>query len=64
MGDLYSCIDQATTFDPAKAKSEFQKALALNKEETGPLLGLGEIALLEGDMQGAEEYFDAIIGSH
>ncbi len=64
LGDLYSCVEHRATFDPEKAKSEFRRASALNKEETGPLLGLGAIALIENDLHGAEQYLDAVIGSH
>jgi len=36
----------------------------INKEETGPLLRLGEAALLRRDLPSAKRYFEAVLGSN
>ncbi|HSM13651.1 MAG TPA: tetratricopeptide repeat protein, partial [Thermoanaerobaculia bacterium] len=40
--------------DLAAARAALERALELNREETGSLLALGELALLEGDLGAAE----------
>jgi tetratricopeptide (TPR) repeat protein len=64
LGDLYSCMDPGAPRDLAKAEAEFRRALELNREETGPLLRLGEVALMRGNLAGAVSRLDAVIGSH
>jgi tetratricopeptide (TPR) repeat protein len=64
LGDLYACMDPGAPRDLAKAEAEFRRALELNREETGPPLRLGEIALMRGNLAGAVSRFDAVIGSH
>jgi tetratricopeptide (TPR) repeat protein len=64
LGDLYACIEAGAPTDLARAEAEFRRALALNREETGPLLRLGEVALVRGRLAGAIAYFDTVIGFH
>jgi tetratricopeptide (TPR) repeat protein len=64
LGDLYACMDLGAPRDLAKAEAEFRRALELNREETGPLLRLGEIALMRGNLTDAISPLDAVIGSH
>ena len=64
LGDLYACMDPGAPRDLAKAEAEFRRALELNREETGPLLRLGEIALMRGRLTDAVSPLDAVIGSH
>jgi tetratricopeptide (TPR) repeat protein len=64
LGDLYACTDSGAPRDFAKAEAEFGRALELNREETGPLLRLGEIALLRGRLADAISPLTAVIGSH
>jgi tetratricopeptide (TPR) repeat protein len=64
LGDLYSCMDPGAPRDLAKAEAEFRRALELNREETGPLLRLGEVALMRGNLAGAVSHLDAVLGSH
>jgi tetratricopeptide (TPR) repeat protein len=40
--------------DLAAARAALERALELNREETGSLLALGELALLEGDLEEAD----------
>lgn len=64
LGDLYACMDPGAPRDLAKAEAEFRRALELNREETGPLLRLGETALMRGNLADAVSRLDAVIGSH
>jgi tetratricopeptide (TPR) repeat protein len=64
LGLLYSCVGAPAFVQLDRAAVEFERALAINREETGPLLHLGEIALLRGDLEQARSYFDAVVGSN
>lgn len=64
LGTLYFCVGEEQVLQPDRAIAEFQRAADLNREETGPLLSLGEIALVQEDMEAALEYLDAVIGSN
>lgn len=64
LGTLYFCIGEGPAVHPDRARAQFERAAAINREETGHLLSLGEIALVEGHPDRARELFDAVIGSH
>lgn len=64
LGDLYFCFDPGAPFDLSAARAAFRRALEINQEETGPLLRLGQVALLAGDTARARRHFDAVIGSN
>ncbi len=64
LGSLYACLELAEFFDLDEAEAEFRRALEINTEETGPLVQLGQIALLRGDMTKALGFFEAVIGSN
>jgi tetratricopeptide (TPR) repeat protein len=64
LGDLYACPDAGAPWDLRRAEAEYARASALNREETGPLLRLGEVALLQGDLKGAAQHFTAVIATH
>ena len=64
LGDLFLCRSQDTLFDLDAAEAAFTRALAINSEETGPLLRLGQTALVRGDREKAQYYFNAVIGSN
>jgi tetratricopeptide (TPR) repeat protein len=64
LGMLYSCVGEPAFLDLESAATEFQRALEINREETGPLLQLGEIALLQGDLAQARSWFDKVVGSN
>ncbi len=57
LGAAYSCGAEGTTFDLDIAERQFQRALAINKEQTGPILRLGELYLLNGQREKALTYF-------
>ncbi|MFQ5932967.1 MAG: tetratricopeptide repeat protein, partial [Nitrospiraceae bacterium] len=56
LGNLYLCFDYEELVDLEAAEAEFQRALDIYKEDTGPLLRLGEIALIRGDVAQARYY--------
>jgi tetratricopeptide (TPR) repeat protein len=64
LGDLYLRFDQKQFFDIDAAEAEFQRTLEINKEETAPLLRVGQVALIEGRLSDAQKFFDAVIGSN
>lgn len=59
LGMLYSCGAPGSPFDLALAERELQQALAINKEESGPVIKLGEVALLRGERDQALAYLSA-----
>ena len=59
LGAVYSCGAADAPFDLERAEREFKRALEINKEESGPVLKLGEIALLRGAEDRALEYLTA-----
>jgi tetratricopeptide (TPR) repeat protein len=58
LGVLYSCGLPGAPVDLQRARQELERALALNRAETGPQVRLGEIALLQGDEDGAARYLN------
>jgi len=64
LGSVYSCGEEGAPFDLDTAETEFRRALAINKEETGPIVGLGEIALLKGQYDQALNYFTTALASN
>ena len=61
LGAVHSCGVDGTPFDLGVAEREFQRAHAINKEETGPILKLGEVCLLRGDSPRARSYFETAL---
>lgn len=59
LGMLYACGAPGTPFDLDLAERELHQALAINKEESGPVIKLGEVALLKGERKKALEYLSA-----
>jgi tetratricopeptide (TPR) repeat protein len=64
LGNLYLNFEQKEFFNLSRAEEEFQRALQINQEETGPTLRLGHVALIRGDLPRAQSYFDAVIATH
>ena len=61
LGALYSAGIPGAPFDLEAAETEVLQAHALNREESGPLLKLGEIALLRGDHALARQRLSAAL---
>lgn len=51
-------------FDLETARLAFSEAFSINKEETGPLLRLGQVALLAGQWDDAAYAFESVAASH
>lgn len=64
LGAVYSCGAEGAPFDLEVAEKEFSRALAINKEETGPIVCLGEVSLLNGQDHQALTYFTTAIRSN
>jgi len=64
LGTIYSCGASGAPFDLDRAEREFALALGINQEETGPVLKLGEIALLKGDDTEARKHLAAVDRAH
>jgi hypothetical protein len=64
LGSLYLCLDSAAPFNPDSAVRHFERAHEINKEETGPLVRLGEVALLRGDLASAKTRFETVLATH
>jgi len=64
LGRLYLCVEQPEFFNLDAAEREFRRALEINKEETGPTLRLGQVALLRGNLPLARRYFEAVTRSN
>lgn len=64
LGSLALCRPRIPAFDLAGARAALERAHELNPEETGPVLRLGQLSLLEGDPVRAAGYFDTVTGSH
>jgi tetratricopeptide (TPR) repeat protein len=64
LGAIHSCGAEGAPFDLEVAEREFQRALEINKEETGPVLKLGEVCLLAGQDQRALSYLNTALQSN
>lgn len=64
LGSLYLCLDAGAPFQLDSAERHLERAHEINKEETGPLVRLGEVALLRGDLAAAKRDFDAVLVTH
>jgi tetratricopeptide (TPR) repeat protein len=60
LGAVFSCGAAGAPFDLDAAEREFQRALEINQEESGPVLKLGEVALLKGDRRRALDCVTAV----
>lgn len=64
LGNMYLNYEIADMFDISKAEREFRRTLELNKEETAPTLYLGQISLINSNIESAGSYFLNVIGSN
>jgi tetratricopeptide (TPR) repeat protein len=64
MGALFLCLDAGAPLRPDSAEAYFRRAHDVNKEETGPLLHLGESALVRGDPARARQLFETVLSTH
>ena len=59
LGTLLASAASDGLFDLEGAEREFRSAHDINREETGPMLRLGEIALVRGDEQEARRWLES-----
>jgi tetratricopeptide (TPR) repeat protein len=64
LGALHLCTDAGAPFQLDSAERHLRRAHELNKEESGPLLRLGEAALMRGDAASARLHFTTVLSSH
>jgi tetratricopeptide (TPR) repeat protein len=64
LGRLYMCLDSGASTDLESARRHLDRAHQINKEENGPLLRLGELALLRGELPAARRYMDLVLATH
>jgi tetratricopeptide (TPR) repeat protein len=64
LGTVYSCGMPGAPFDLDIAEREFKSALEINKEQTGPIIKLGEVYVLKGQKRMAENCFRTVLKSH
>ena len=64
LGALFQCLDRGAPFQLDSAEWHLRRAHELNKEETGPLVRLGEVALMRGDASSARRHFTAVLATH
>lgn len=65
LGTLYSCRDSSNPlYNLDRAADHFAEAARLNREETGPLLQLAKIDLINGNYGRAREKLDDVISSN
>jgi tetratricopeptide (TPR) repeat protein len=64
LGALYLCLTRGGPFQIDSAERHLRTAHEINREESGPLLHLGEVALLRGDTGSARGNFSAVLATH
>lgn len=64
LGALYLCLDAGAPLRPDSAESYFRRARDMNRENLGPLLHLGETALVRGDLAAAQKQFETVLATH
>ncbi len=60
LGRVYTCSDR-DTIDATAAQAAFHKALAINQEETGPLILLGQVAIVLDSLTLARRHFEDVL---
>jgi len=64
LGTLYRCTEPGAPFQLDSAEWHLRRAHEINKEENGPVLRLGEVALMRGDLASARRYFATVLATH
>ena len=64
LGALYLCLDADAPLQLDSAERHLRRAHEINKEETGSLIHLGEVALVRGDLASARQYFATVLATH
>jgi tetratricopeptide (TPR) repeat protein len=64
LATLYLCLEPGAPFQLDSAEAHLRRAHEINKEENGPILRLGEVALLRHDSASARRYFQTVLATH
>jgi len=64
LGRLHLCLDPGAPFQLDSAAAHLRRAHEINQEQIGPLLQLGEVALMRGDLPSARRYFATVLATH
>ncbi len=64
LGALFLCTEPGAPLVLDSADHYFTRAHEINKEETGPLLRLGESALVRGDLDRARQFVRTVLATH
>ena len=64
LGTLHLCLDPGAPFHLDSAELHLRRAHEINREENGPVLRLGEVALVRGDVTTARRYFADVLSTH
>lgn len=59
LGTLLTGAEVGAPFDLARAEEHLMRAHQINGEETAPMVRIGEILIMRGDMQGARHWLEA-----
>jgi Tfp pilus assembly protein PilF len=64
LGALHACLEPGAPFQLDSAERHLRRAHEINREENGPLLRLGELALLRGRAAEARRQFATVLATH
>jgi enediyne biosynthesis protein E4 len=64
LGTLYLCLEPNAPFQLDSAERHFRRAHEINKEENGPIVHLGEVALARGEPNVARRHFQTVLATH
>jgi hypothetical protein len=64
LATLYFCLEPGAPFQLDSAEVHLRRAHEINKEENGPILRLGEVALLRHDSAAARRQFLTVLATH
>ncbi len=64
LGALYLCLDANAPLHLDSAEVHLRRAHELNMEENGPLVHLGVLALVRGDLAAARRQFATVLATH
>lgn len=64
LGDLYLCFGGEAGVDVERGRAAFEQAVHINQEETGPLLRLGQLALIDGQIGEARRRLGAVLDTN
>jgi tetratricopeptide (TPR) repeat protein len=63
LGALHMCLDAGAPFQLDSAERHLRRAHEINREENGPLVRMGEVALMRGDVQAARRLFETVLAT-